>query len=89
MYRSETAIKSCFVFSMLIILFCLIDNTVQGASFECFAAGDLVRSFPILSQPALRYRRSCNQYELEKSSEMVWKTMSTLWSSKNLQIETP
>ncbi len=45
MYKSKTAIKSCFVLSMLIILFCFIDNTVQAASFECFAVSDLVRIF--------------------------------------------
>ena len=45
MYTNKTAVKSCFVFSMLVILFCFIDNTVQAASFECFAVSDLVRIF--------------------------------------------
>lgn len=45
MYNNKTAIRPYFVFSVLIILWCLIGNTVQGAPFECFAASDLVRIF--------------------------------------------
>ena len=41
----KTALKSYFVFSMLIILLCFIGNTVQAAPFECFAVSDLVRIF--------------------------------------------
>ena len=41
----KTTLKTYFVFSMLVILFCLIGNTVQAASFECFAVSDLVRIF--------------------------------------------
>ena len=45
MYTSKTTTKSSFVFSMLVILFCFIDNTLQGDPFECFAVSDLVRIF--------------------------------------------
>ncbi len=45
MYTNKTAIRSCYVFSMLVILFCFIDNTVQADSLECFAVSDLVRIF--------------------------------------------
>ncbi len=45
MYRSKTAIKSYFIFSMSIILLCFFDNTVQAVPFECFAVSDLVRIF--------------------------------------------
>ena len=41
----KTTLKTYFVFSMLVILFCLRGNTVQAASFECFAVSDLVRIF--------------------------------------------
>ena len=41
----KTALKSYFVFSISIILLCFIGNTVQGATFECFAISDLVRIF--------------------------------------------
>ena len=45
MYKSKTAIKSYFIFSMLIILLCFIENTLLAAPFECFAVSDLVRIF--------------------------------------------
>ncbi len=45
MYKSKTAIKSYFAFSVSIILLCFIGNTVQAAPFECFAVSDLVRIF--------------------------------------------
>jgi hypothetical protein len=45
MYNNRTAIRSYFVFSVSIILLCLIGNNAQGAPFECFAVSDLVRIF--------------------------------------------
>jgi hypothetical protein len=45
MYKSTTAIKSYFAFSMSIILLCFAGNIVQAAPFECFAVSDLVRIF--------------------------------------------
>ncbi len=45
MFNNKMAISLYFLFSVSIILLCLISNTVQGASFECFAVSDLVRIF--------------------------------------------
>ena len=45
MFNNKMAISLYFLFSVSIVLLCLISNTVQGAPFECFAVSDLVRIF--------------------------------------------
>ncbi len=45
MYKTKTLNNPFFVFSVSIILLCLICNAIQAAPFECFAVSDLVRIF--------------------------------------------
>jgi len=45
MFDKEVAFDPHFIFSVSVILLCLICATMQGAPYECFAVSDLVRIF--------------------------------------------